>query len=118
MRRDRLIRQFEGLQRGERREHGRRRQHHGERGGGAQTFRRKRIVQFLIQLETRKASLQKQLETQELQNLNSVILGELKNTQAIIDEYISLFELYEFEGDIDLDVQSIEEENKDDDGEK
>lgn len=69
----------------------------GERRGGAQTFRRKRAMQFLQHLETKQASLKKQLETPELQNLNSIALGELKATQEIIDNFIEVFELYEVE---------------------
>lgn len=67
----------------------------GERRGGAQTFRRKRAMQFLHHLETKQTSLKKQLETPELQNLNSIALGELKATQEIIDSFIEVFELYE-----------------------
>jgi len=69
-----------------------------ERRGGAQTFRRKRAMQFLKHLETKQASLKKQLETPELQNLNSIALGELKATQEMMDVFIDVFELYEIEG--------------------
>lgn len=69
----------------------------GERRGGAQTFRRKRAMQFLKYLETKQASLKKQLETPELQNLNSIALGELKATQEMMDHFIEVFELYEVE---------------------
>lgn len=94
MRKDYVIKQSEDERRAHHRANSAERR---ERGSGAQTFRRKRIVQFLIQLETRKASLQKQLETPELQNLHPVLLGELKAVQTTIDEYIQLFELYEYE---------------------
>lgn len=64
---------------------------------GAKTFRRKRAIHFLEQLETRQASLKKQLETPELQAINTILLGELKATESIIDDFVQTFELYEFE---------------------
>ena len=83
--------QYEGRQRG----------HRGEgiaaKTEGAKTFRRKRAIMFLEQLESKQAILQKQLETPELQSANPIIAGELKATQSIIEEFVQLFELYEFE---------------------
>lgn len=64
---------------------------------GAKTFRRKRAIMFLEHLETKQEILKKQLETPELQLANPIIVGELKATQAIIDEFVQIFELYEFE---------------------
>lgn len=78
---------------------GRHRGHHKEGGEGktegAKTFRRKRAVKFLEHLETKQAVLKKQLATPELQTANPTIVGELKATQSIIEEFVQLFELYE-----------------------
>ncbi|MFY3791057.1 hypothetical protein ACOQFO_05075 [Ureibacillus sp. MALMAid1270] len=64
---------------------------------GAKTFRRKRAIMFLEHLETKQKALKKQLETPELQTAHPIIVGELKATQAIIEEFVQQFELYEFE---------------------
>lgn len=64
--------------------------------GGAKTFRRKRATTFLEQLEAKRDSLKKQLETPELQSINQIIVGELKATESIISEFIQSFELHEF----------------------
>lgn len=64
---------------------------------GAKTFRRKRAIMFLEHLETKRNVLKKQLETPELQTANSIIVGELKATEAILAEFVQMFELYEFE---------------------
>ncbi|MDM5333894.1 hypothetical protein QUF56_11705 [Ureibacillus composti] len=80
---------------------GRHRGHRGEhdevKSEGAKTFRRKRAVMFLEHLETKQVVLKKQLETPELQAANPMVAGELKATQAIIDEFVQQFELFEFE---------------------
>lgn len=70
---------------------------HEGRKEGAKTFRRKRVIMFLEHLETKKNVLKKQLETPELQTVNPIIVGELKATEAIIAEFVQMFELYEFE---------------------
>lgn len=64
---------------------------------GAKTFRRKRATLFLEQLEAKRDSLKKQLETPELQSINQIIVGELKATESIISEFIQSFELHEFD---------------------
>lgn len=65
--------------------------------GGAKTFRRGRAIAFLDSMNVRRASLKKQLETPELQTIQPILVGELKAVETIIDEFVQLFELYEFE---------------------
>ncbi|SOC42547.1 hypothetical protein [Ureibacillus acetophenoni] len=79
------------------RHRGRRSEHNEVKTEGAKTFRRKRAIMFLEHLETKESILKKQLTTPELQSINSIIVGELKATQAIIEEFVQQFELYEFE---------------------
>ncbi|MGN1385286.1 MAG: hypothetical protein ACI4XS_01680 [Bacillus sp. (in: firmicutes)] len=64
---------------------------------GAKTFRRGRAIAFLDILETKRATLQKQLQEPELQSINPVIAGELKAIEMVISEYVQLFELHEAE---------------------
>lgn len=93
-------------------DHGHHRHHEGRRGGmtreerregratsGAKTFRRGRAIAFLEQLETKRDTLKKQLTTPELQSINLQIVGELKATETIIEEFIKIFELQEGEVD-------------------
>lgn len=63
---------------------------------GAKTFRRGRAIAFLEKMEQRRATLKKQLETPELQTIHPILVGELKATETIIDEFVLLFELNEF----------------------
>lgn len=77
---------------------GRHREGRGEeKHQGAKTFRRKKALLFLAQLETKRDALKKQLATPELQSINAVLVGELKALDAIIAEYVQLFELHEFD---------------------
>lgn len=62
---------------------------------GAQTFRRGRALVFYRQLVTKRDTLRNQLESVELQTIHSVIAGELKATEAIMDEFVVLFQLDE-----------------------
>lgn len=66
---------------------------------GAQTFRRGRALEFYRQLETKRDTLKKQLESNELQSIHSIIAGELKATEAIMDEFIVTFQLTEILGE-------------------
>lgn len=80
---------------------------HGGRGGrgepefskhriqGAQTFRRGRAVAFLETLHVRRATLARQLNEPEFEAIKPVISGELKAVDAIIQEFIHMFELHE-----------------------
>lgn len=43
---------------------------------GAQTFRRGRALEFYRQLGTKRDTLKKQLESNELQSIHSIIAGE------------------------------------------
>lgn len=76
---------------------GRKRKEHDAQQGGAKTFRRGRAIAFLESMNVRRASLKKQLETPELQTIQPILVGELKAVETIIDEFVQLFELYEFE---------------------
>lgn len=62
---------------------------------GAQTFRRGRALMFYQQLETKRNTLKQQLETRELQSIHPMIAGELKATEAIMNEFKSVFGLDE-----------------------
>ncbi|MEH6945663.1 hypothetical protein V7068_01110 [Bacillus sp. JJ634] len=102
--------------RGQRKHHegrhrGSRGEHVGVKSEGAKTFRRKRAIMFLEHLETKQAVLKKQLQTPELQSVNPIIVGELKATQSIIDEFVQLFELYEFEEYANLRFKKDTENN-------
>ncbi|MCH7323617.1 2-keto-3-deoxygluconate kinase [Solibacillus sp. MA9] len=63
---------------------------------GAQTFRRGRALEFYRQLETKRDTLKKQLAVPELQSIHPVIAGELKATEAIMNDFVALFQLNEF----------------------
>ena len=77
---------------------------------GAKTFRRGRAIAFLEKMELKRSTLKKQLEMPELQTINPILVGELKAIDMVIDEFVQLFELYEFtEGKIE--IQKAEEKN-------
>ncbi|MEG0385783.1 MAG: 2-keto-3-deoxygluconate kinase [Solibacillus sp.] len=83
---------------------GRRQREHEKCNGegrrkGAQTFRRGRALEFYRQLGTKRDTLKKQLESNELQSIHSIIAGELKATEAIMDEFIVTFQLTEILGE-------------------
>ena len=83
----------------------RKRRHRRSGGGqGAKTFRRGRALSFYEKLIVRRDTLKQQLESQQLQSIQQVIAGELKATEAIINEFIAAFE---------LDEISTNEENND-----
>lgn len=90
---------------------------HGHRGRkrdgykhGAKTFRRGRAIAFLEQLELKRSTLKKQLETPELQTINPIIVGELKAIETVISEFVELFELYEMDVDSSKETEiSIDE---------
>ncbi|MEB6548342.1 hypothetical protein MXL46_04355 [Heyndrickxia sporothermodurans] len=74
-----------------------RRDHHMHGRGGAKTFRRGRAIAFLETLNLKRATLKQQLETPELQTINPILVGELKAVETVINEFVQLFELHEFE---------------------
>lgn len=87
---------------------------HGRGGGrGAQTFRRGRAIEFLNRLQVKRTTLKQQLATAELQTINPILVGELKAIDAVINEYIQLFELYEDETDIKEQISSETQVNND-----
>jgi len=61
----------------------------------AQTFRRGRAIAFLDKLNINRSTLQRQLNDPELEAIKQVISGELKATEAIIEEFIHMFQLHE-----------------------
>ncbi|MDI7743333.1 2-keto-3-deoxygluconate kinase [Lysinibacillus fusiformis] len=62
---------------------------------GAKTFRRGRALAFYEKLIVRRDTLKQQLESQELQSIQQVIAGELKATEAIMNDFKAAFELDE-----------------------
>ncbi|MCM3357746.1 hypothetical protein [Psychrobacillus sp. MER TA 171] len=62
---------------------------------GAKTFRRGRALAFYEIMQTKSNSLKRQLATPELQSVNSVLVGELKAVEMLMDEFAQLFELVE-----------------------
>lgn len=90
---------------GERKEHQGHRHGHGHRHGtrehpdhhprSAQTFRRGRAVAFLDILAVKRDTLQRQLNDPNLDSIKQVISGEFKATDAIIQEFIHVFQLYD-----------------------
>ena len=70
---------------------------------GAKTFRRGRAITFLERMDLKRSTIKKQLETPELQTINPILVGELKAIDMVIDEFVELFELYEFtQGNIEI----------------
>ncbi|WP_239004857.1 hypothetical protein [Paenibacillus tepidiphilus] len=61
----------------------------------AQTFRRGRAIAFLDRLNVKRSTLHEQLNRPEYESIKPVISGELKATEAIIQEFIQAFELRE-----------------------
>ncbi|MNO44698.1 hypothetical protein D3C76_349480 [compost metagenome] len=61
----------------------------------AQTFRRGRAIAFLDKLMVNRTTLQRQLQEPELDSIKQVICGELKATEAIIEEFIHIFQIHE-----------------------
>lgn len=89
------------MRNGEHHGHGRHGKHgDGHRGehkhAGAQTFRRGRALAFLETLNVKRMTLIQQLEQPELQAIHPVIRGELKAVEMVRNEFIAMFELYEF----------------------
>lgn len=87
-------------ERGEFRDRERTHKHDMKDGGerhskSAQTFRRGRAIAFLDKLMVNRATLQRQLQEPELESIKQVISGELKATEAIIEEFIHVFQIHE-----------------------
>ncbi|MFJ8237351.1 2-keto-3-deoxygluconate kinase [Ureibacillus sp. NPDC094379] len=62
---------------------------------GAKTFRRGRALAFYEKLLVKRDTLRQQLESPELQSIQPVIAGELKATEAIMNDFKAAFELDE-----------------------
>lgn len=96
---------------GEHHGRGHSRKHHLREGEGsghrsAQTFRRGRAVAFLDKLLLNRATLQRQLNEPELEAIKTVISGELKATEAIIEEFIHTFQLQELTSEVESNENS------------
>ena len=74
----------------------RHRRDHAHHTHGAKTFRRGRAIAFLERMELKRSTIKKQLEMPELQTINPILVGELKAIDMVIDEFMQVFELYEF----------------------
>ncbi len=72
----------------------------GRRHHGAKTFRRGRALAFYEQLVVKRDTLRKQLKCPEYQSIQQVIAGELKATEAIINDFKAAFELEEVSAEI------------------
>lgn len=68
----------------------------------AQTFRRGRAIAFLERLNIKRSTLLQQLDQPEYESIKPVISGELKATDAIIQEFIHAFELRESINPVEL----------------
>lgn len=68
---------------------------HGHHHMGPQTFRRGRALEFLERLQVKQTTLKQQLEQPELQSIREVISGELKAVEAVLAEFVQLFDLRE-----------------------
>ncbi|QCR34569.1 2-keto-3-deoxygluconate kinase [Lysinibacillus sp. SGAir0095] len=85
-----------------------RKERHDRRGRGhhgAKTFRRGRALAFYEKLIVRRDTLKQQLESQELKSIQQVIAGELKATEAIMNDFKAAFELDEISN-----THSVEED--------
>ncbi|WP_187355237.1 hypothetical protein ['Paenibacillus yunnanensis' Narsing Rao et al. 2020] len=79
----------------------------------AQTFRRGRAIAFLDRLNIKRSTLLEQLNRPEYESIKPVISGELKATEAIIQEFIQAFELREIireSGEVSADHEVNERE--------
>lgn len=77
----------------------------------AQTFRRGRAIAFLDKLMVNRTTLQRQLQEPELESIKQVISGELKATEAIIEEFIHIFQIHEVAPEDKIVSDNKKEEN-------
>lgn len=92
----------------ERMNHRGRHERHGRGAQGAKTFRRGRALAFYEKLIVKRDTLKQQLESQELQSIQQVIAGELKATEAIMNDFKAAFELDEITQVMREDKKSAE----------
>lgn len=89
-----------------------RRKDHSPHHRGAKTFRRGRAIAFLEMMNLKRNTLKQQLESPELQSINPILVGELKAIELVINEFVQLFELYEFEA-LAENIETSQEEEDD-----
>ncbi|WP_195575153.1 hypothetical protein [Paenibacillus sp. 1001270B_150601_E10] len=82
----------EGHHRGERHGGRGRSEHHGPK-----TFRRGRAIAFLEMMNLKRTTIKQQLEQPEFQSIHSILVGELKAIDMVINEFVQLFEINESE---------------------
>ncbi|PLS09584.1 hypothetical protein [Neobacillus cucumis] len=97
--------EFKGHHRGDRHK----RKDHDHHHRGAKTFRRGRALAFLEMMNLKRSTIKQQLEAPEFQSIQPILLGELKAMEMVINEFVQLFELHEFEA-ADADSKKTEEE--------
>lgn len=85
------------------------RKDHEHHHRGAKTFRRGRAIAFLEMMNLKRSTIKQQLEAPEFQSIQPILLGELKAIEMVINEFVQLFELHEFEA-TDADSKKTEEE--------
>nr|WP_153731753.1 hypothetical protein [Sporosarcina obsidiansis] len=76
---------------------------------GAKTFRRGRAIAFLDMMNLKRATIKQQLNEPEFTSIHSVLVGELKAIDMIINEFINLFEIQESEITVNETVEVSEE---------
>ncbi|MDI4649794.1 hypothetical protein [Cohnella hashimotonis] len=80
--------------------------HKGRHHHGAKTFRRGRALEFWQMLDVKRKTLRQQLEAPEYREIKTILLGELKAIEQIIDEYTRHFELHRTEEEADSPGES------------
>lgn len=65
--------------------------------GGPKTFRRGRAIAFLERMHLKRSTIKQQLDQPEFQSIYSILVGELKAIDMVINEFIQLFEINEDE---------------------
>lgn len=64
---------------------------------GPKTFRRGRAIAFLERMHLKRSTIKQQLDQPEFQSIYSILVGELKAIDMVINEFIQLFEINEDE---------------------
>ncbi|MEH7415103.1 hypothetical protein V7266_07445 [Neobacillus drentensis] len=82
---------------------------HDHHHRGAKTFRRGRAIAFLEMMNLKRSTLKAQINAPEFQSIDQILLGELKAIEMVINEFVQLFELHEFEG-MENDLKETQEE--------
>ncbi|MFD2330949.1 hypothetical protein ACFSR7_16990 [Cohnella sp. GCM10020058] len=83
--------------------------HKGRHHHGAKTFRRGRALEFWQMLDVKRKTLRQQLEAPEYREIRTILLGELKAIEQIIDEYTRHFELHRADEEADSPGDAQEE---------